>query len=271
MWVGWRTGPVAVTGASGQVGRELLARLGKFSNEVRPLGHDEDFAGALRDADAVIHLAGTLQPRKPNTYRAANLGTALATAAGLAHSQAQRVVFLSFLTARLDAKNSYLRYKAAAEQALRSCGIPAVILRCDHIYGPPSEPGPTASAFLAKSGWVTLLGSGNQRLAPLYREDVVDAILHAALDPESPTGTFEFAGPEVMTAEGFARQLNTTPIRIRRVPVALARVLGHMAPTLTPELVDVMLADAVPTEDVSSTARLFGVELHRVADVWASQ
>jgi uncharacterized protein YbjT (DUF2867 family) len=267
----WRTGPVAVTGASGQVGRSLQQRLGHLSNEVRPLGRDDDLAAAFGNADAVVHLAGTLQPRKPNTYRAANLDAALATAAALAHSHAQRVVFLSFLTARLDASNSYLRYKAEAEEALRSCGVPAVIFRCDHIYGPPSEPGPTASAFVAKSGTVTLLGSGTQQLAPLYRDDVVEAILRAALDPETPTGTFEFAGPDIMTAEEFARLVNSEPIRIRRTPAMLARLLGRVMPTLTPDLVDVMLGDTVPTEDVTATARIFGVELHRPSDVWRSQ
>ena len=78
-------------------------------------------------------------------------------------------------------------------------------------YGPPSEPGRTASAFVAKSGKVTLLGSGTQQLAPLYRDDVVEAILHAALDPETPTGTFEFAGPDTMTAE--ASRAWSTPSR----------------------------------------------------------
>ena len=172
------------------------------------------------------------------------------------------------MTARRDASNSYLRYKAEAEEALRSCGVPAVILRCDHIYGPPSQPGPTASAFVAKSGRVTLLGSGTQRLAPLYRDDVVEAILHAALDPETPTGTFEFAGPDTVTAEEFARLLNSKPIRIRRIPRTLARMLGQVVPTLTPDLADVMASDAVPTEDVAATARLFGVELHHLRDVW---
>jgi uncharacterized protein YbjT (DUF2867 family) len=248
----------------------LLRRLADQANEVRPLGRDDDLATAFSDADAVVHLAGTLQPRTPNTYRAANLDTALATAAALAGSPAERVVFLSFLTARLDASNSYLRYKAEAEQALRASGVPAVIFRCDHIYGPPSEPGPTASAFLAKSGRVVLLGRGTQRLAPLYRDDVVEAILHAALDPETPTGTFEFAGPDVMTADQLVRLLNAKPIRIRRIPGALARMLGHVVPTLTPELVDVLLTDAVPTEDVAATARRFGLALHRVADVWRS-
>jgi uncharacterized protein YbjT (DUF2867 family) len=115
-----------------------------------------------------------------------------------------------------------------------------------------------------------LLGSGRERLAPLYREDAVEVIVHAALDPETPTGTFQLAGPDTMSAEEFARLLNAAPIRVRRIPSALARLLGRVVPTLTPELVDVMLADAVPTEDVAATARRFGVELHRLADVWCS-
>jgi uncharacterized protein YbjT (DUF2867 family) len=259
---------VAVTGAGGQVGTRLRRRLQQLPNQVRPLGREDDLGAAFGDADAVVHLAGTLHPHRPNTYRAANLDTALAAAAALAQSRVQRVVFLSFLTARLEAPNAYLRYKAEGEEALRSTGVPLVVFRCDHIYGPPEEPGPTASAFVAKSGKVTLLGSGNQRLGPLYREDVVDAVLRAALDPDTPTGTFELAGPDTMSAEEFARLLNPDPVRVRRVPVMLARLLGRVVPTLTPELVDVMLADAVPTEDVAATARRFGVELHGLADVW---
>jgi NADH dehydrogenase len=237
-------------------------------NQVRPLGRDDDLTAAFGDADAVVHLAGTLQPRRPNTYRSANLETALAAAEALARSTAKRVVYLSFLTARLDSSNSYLRYKAEAEEALRSSGIPLVVFRCDHIYGPPNEPGPTASAFVAKSGKVMLLGSGSQRLNPLYRDDVVEAILHAALDPETPIGTFQLAGPDTMSAEEFARLLNSAPVQVRRTPVMLARLLGRVMPNLTPELVDIMLADAVPTEDVAATARRFGVDLHRLADVW---
>ena len=73
-----------MTGASGQVGTLLLRRLSQLPNQVRPVGREDDLAVAFGDTDAVVHLAGTLQPRKPNTYRAANLGTALATAEALA-------------------------------------------------------------------------------------------------------------------------------------------------------------------------------------------
>ena len=124
---------------------------------------------------------------------------------------------------------------------------------------------------MTESGKVLLLGSGSPRLAPLYRDDVVEAILHAALDPATPTGTFEFAGPDTVTAEELALLLNSKPIRTRRIPVTLARLLARVTPTLTPELVDVMASDAVPTEDVAATARLFGVELHHLRDVWRSR
>ena len=124
---------------------------------------------------------------------------------------------------------------------------------------------------MAKSGKVVLLGSGSQRLAPLYRDDVVEAILHAALDPQTPPGTFQLAGPDTMSAEEFARLLNSNPIRTRRIPASIARLLAHVVPNLTPDLVDVMLADAVPTDDVAATARRFGVESHHLAEVWGSR
>jgi uncharacterized protein YbjT (DUF2867 family) len=115
-----------------------------------------------------------------------------------------------------------------------------------------------------------LLGSGTQRLAPRYRDDLVEAIVHTTLDPDAPTGTFELAGPDVLTADEFVRHLNSTRVRIHRIPVVLARLLGHVVPTLTPELVDLLLADAVPTEDMAATAQWFRFELHRLADVWRS-
>src|SRR5262249_60427427 len=93
--------------------------------------------------------------------------------------------------------------------------------------------------------------------------DVVEAILHAALDPETPPGTFQLAGPDTMSAEDFARRLNSVPIRTRRIPAVPARLLGHVVPDLTPELVDVLLADAARTEDVGATRRRCGGQLHR--------
>ncbi len=265
----WRTGPLAITGADGQVGRALQARLSNGPNEVRPLGRGADLGEAFRDAEVVVHLAGTLLPRRPNTYKAANLDTVLATVAALEGSTVERVVFLSFITADPRSSNAYLHFKGAAEHALRSCGVGVVIFRADHIFGPPAEPGPTASAFLAKEGKVRVLGSGTQRLAPIYRDDVVEAIAHSALDSTTPAGTYTLAGPETMTAAEFARQLNPPPLDVRSTPPWLAKLLALVVPSLSRPLVEVMLSDTVTDGDPAATAETFGVVLHRVAEIWS--
>jgi nucleoside-diphosphate-sugar epimerase len=143
--------------------------------------------------------------------------------------------------------------------------IPTTILRCHHIYGPPEEPGPAARSFLASRGRsVTILGRGSQRLSPVYREDVVEAIVQAALDPAGPVGTFELAGPETMTAVEFAHQLNRGPIRVRSLPAWLGRLL----PSLPAALVEVMLSDLPPSPAAAATPGRFGIRLRRVEDVW---
>ena len=58
--------------------------------------------------------------------------------------------------------------------------------------------------------------------------------------PKRRPEPFELAGPDAVTAEEFARLLNPEAIRIRRIPTPLARLLGRVVPTLTPELVDIM-------------------------------
>jgi hypothetical protein len=77
--------------------------------EVRSVGRDDDLAAAVSDADAIVHLTGNPPTAQADTYPAAKLSTALATGAALAGSRAQRLVFLSFITARLGSTNSCLR------------------------------------------------------------------------------------------------------------------------------------------------------------------
>lgn len=266
----WIGGPIAITGAYGQVGMALQTRLAELGNEVRALGRGDDLRGAFLRADAVVHLAGGLVVRTPDTYETANLDTVRATVDALDGSGVRRVVFLSFITADANSDNPYLRAKGQAEELLADSGQPVVVLRTDHIFGGRGDPGPTASAFLSRDGKaVRVLGDGSQRLAPLYKEDVVEAILRAALDPSAPTGTFELAGPQTMSADGFAQELNDHDARIGHTATWLSRALGHVVPSLSPALVDVMLHDAVPTLDPQVTAEAFGITLHWVGDVWS--
>nr|MDQ3726254.1 NAD-dependent epimerase/dehydratase family protein [Actinomycetota bacterium] len=171
---------VAVTGASGQVGALLRQRLGETPARVLPLGRGEDWRAGIAEADVVVHLAGTLQPKRGESYEAANVETARTVAEAAAAGGASRIVFLSYVGADARSENAYLRAKAAAEDLLVASGVPTTIFRCLHVFGPPDRPGPTVDAFLAKRGAVTVPGSGRQRIQPLYVGDVVSAVLHAA-------------------------------------------------------------------------------------------
>lgn len=76
---------IAVTGASGQVGTLLAERLsGAAGLELVPLGRGEDWSAAIAAADAVVHLAGTLQPQGGDDYRGANVETTATVAAAAA-------------------------------------------------------------------------------------------------------------------------------------------------------------------------------------------
>lgn len=262
-----RAGAIAITGAGGQVGTALRRRLAAFPNEVRPVGHGDDLAAAFRDAEVVVHLAGTLRPEPPNTYLEANLRTVERTVAALGNSSVERVVFLSYLGADPASSNEYRRTKGLAEELLRDCGRDVVVFRCSHIYGPPGEPGPTAEAFLSKDGRpIRILDSGRQRIAPVFREDVVEAIVRAALDPATYHGRYDLTGPEEMTADQFALALNGGSAMLRHIRRRLARALARVVPGLTPALVEVMLADSVG--DRIRAPRAFALELRRVADVY---
>ena len=163
----WLTGPVAITGADGHVGSFVRVRLAELVNEVRPLTRADDLASAFRNADAVIHLAGTLQAIGGNTLEAANVETVRRSVTALAGSSVRRVVFLSYAGADPDSDNDYLRSKGEAERLILGCGREAVVMRSTFIYGPPENPGPSARPFVSKAGRpVSVVGSGRSLSRP---------------------------------------------------------------------------------------------------------
>jgi NAD(P)H dehydrogenase (quinone) len=263
---------IAVTGASGQVGTLVRGRLAEKRIEVLPLNQGDDWAGAIGNSEAVVHLAGTLQPKGHNSYDSANVQTTATVAAAARDSGVRRVVFLSYVGADTGSSNAYLRSKAQAERLLLDSGIPTTVFRCLHIYGPPDRPGPTAGAFIAHDGRpVTVPGTGKQAIEPLYIGDVVDAVVGAVDTADAPTGTFDLGGPDRMTMDDFVRALNRPDVRIRHIPPAIARLLAHLSPSLTPALMDLLLRDNVTATPLAETAERFGFTPHTLADVWGGR
>jgi len=250
---------IVVTGASGQVGRALVASLVRLGQ--RPVAlvrepvalagcdvvadwmRSDEARAALARAEAIVHLAGTLQPAGGD-YEGANVATAARVARALDPAIARRLVLASSVGASEASPNAYLATKARAERVLRDTGVPLTVLRCTHVLGEPREPGPMAAHLLAGvRGGVLVLGSGRQRVAPVLVNDVVAAI-EGALERELD-GTHELQGPEEMSLDELVRLLNVRrQVRVTHVPAPLARLLRFVGPRLPAALIDVLLADS---------------------------
>jgi len=223
---------------------------------------------AIRGAEAVVHLAGTLNP-PDHDYMKANVLPADRLIQSLEGGRARLVVFLSYLGAAETVANPYLQTKARAEQLIRDTRIPLTVFRCAHIIGPPEAPGPTASAMMAgPKGSVTVLGSGRQRVAPVFIGDVVAAVLAALESGES--GVFDLQGSEEMAMDDLVRLLNRSrDVSIRHVPALLARLLQYVGPKLPGGLIDIMLRDS--RSEKATAVPAFGLTLTSLRQVWSSE
>jgi len=159
---------IIVTGANGQVGKALLARLWDTSAETHAVTRipgplqatkvvaspldSEKVQKAIRQSDVAIHLAGTRWPKTSNSYYGANVATTAALINAMRDSNVKRIIFLSSVDAREDSPNEYLRTKGQAEALLRTTGIPTVVFRCTHLIGSPDSPGATAQALQSVDG-----------------------------------------------------------------------------------------------------------------------
>jgi nucleoside-diphosphate-sugar epimerase len=178
-------------------------------------------------------------------------------------------VFLSYLGASKTSNNPYLQTKARAEEILRANSREAVILRCSHIVGTPAAPGPFVRSLLPdKSGRIRVLGSGENRIAPLLLDDVVTALLAAAF--KGPAGTFDLCGPEVMTVNELCALVNEGRTgTIKHVSPWLARLFSHVSPRLSPAMVDILVSDSVG--DPSVTLRAFDLAPGSVRAAWQAE
>lgn len=273
---------IVITGANGHVGKAVLEKLWDGNAETYAIVRS---AGALRaskvlvdsldsprvfklirQADVVIHLAGTLHPKPSDTYYGANVATTAAVARAVRGSNVKRIVYLSYLDAKEDSSNEFLSTKARAEDLLFGTKIPTVVFRCSHIVGHQHNPGRFASMLLSHDGEpVKILGNGRQVVAPVFLDDVVEAILRAV--ENGLCGTFELCGPERMTMDDLARLLNRDPhVSMRHLADRLATFLSNIGSGLPASLVDIMVRPSAGNP--SAAIRQFRLQLHPITGVW---
>jgi nucleoside-diphosphate-sugar epimerase len=271
-----------VTGASGFLGgfayAELRARGHPVTALVRrpgsaPPGCDEvhaDLAGepaALTAAlgaarpDCVLHLAAEIATQRDLARIAAVnvVGTAhLLEACAAAGSP--KVVFASTVVTgdahgallaeddELPVETAYGRSKQEGERLLRASGLPGVVVRPSHVYGPGGWFAEELVKRLRQPGRFAVVGRGENWWDVVHVEDVARALCDAA---ESAPGGSTF------------HVVDDAPIRLADFVAAIASALGIGAPRHVPVWLARLAAGGDPVAAVTRSARSSNARVKR--------
>lgn len=187
---------VAITGASGFVGKLLVSRLcadgikvTALENKTPLTPHEnlEIIQGSLTNApalamlvshaDIVIHCGGLVAARRTEEFYEINTNATEALINACKAADVKRVLYISSLAAREPHLSDYALSKRQAEALFRTeANFKWDILRPPAIYGP--EDRQILKIIKDLNGGLGLVPQGNDaRLSVIYRDDIVAAII----------------------------------------------------------------------------------------------
>jgi uncharacterized protein YbjT (DUF2867 family) len=234
---------VLVTGGTGFIGPHVVRAIQGAGHDVRALVRKGSIPGtepaqgdltdpeslrrAVEGVDAVVHLVGIRQGREEQFQRIMVDGTrdllAAAREAGVG-----RFVNMSALGTTEETKDlvPYYHAKWLQEGLVRESGLEHVIFRPTFAFGKDGGIIPTFRK-LAKLAPVTpIVGSGKQRIQPIWVDDVAAYFADALAKPEAANRLFELGGPDVVSWDEFWVRLKRA-LGVRRpsvhVPMAIMR------------------------------------------------
>jgi uncharacterized protein YbjT (DUF2867 family) len=240
---------ILVTGATGFVGGHVVGALRRAGQQVRCLVRDlrtaakpelagcelaegdmtepRSLASAVDGAECVVHLVAIRQGKHEQFERIMSRGTRDLVVAAQ-EAGVRRFVLMSALGVAERTKDlvPYYRAKWEMEEAVEGSSIPFVIFRPSFVFGADGGILPTFRK-LAKLAPVTpIVGSGTQRLQPIWADDVA-AYFVRAVDGVGTGMTFELGGPDVVSWNELWERLKTA-LGVRRpsvhVPMGLMRL-----------------------------------------------
>ena len=282
---------IAVTGATGFVGRHVARLLVSRGHRVRALVRPSarrarpgalagialetvsgDLADATalaalaRDADALVHLVGIITESGAATFEAVHVAGTRRLLAAAAAARVRRFVHMSAVGARdQPGATPYHRSKWRGEALVRGAGVAYAIFRPSIISGPESAPIRTLARLHRWSPVVPVFGDGRFPMQPVWIEDVALAFARAA-ENAALSGVFELGGPAPLSYEAFVRAIGQAaghPRPLVHVPLALVRaaagvfdVVGPLAPLTSDQLQMLVEGSATPANAIAST---FGI------------
>lgn len=260
---------ILVTGATGFVGGAVLPALSAAghtpiaavrrappmnvaSQQVGSIGPDTDWSAALKDIDAVVHLAGRAHRRdgaSENDYQKVNAAGTERLAAMAATAGVRRLIFVSTIKVHGERTpdggppfretdipapdDAYARSKLAGEHALEAIAdgsaMASVILRPPLVYGPKAPANFRALVDLCDRAPPLPLASIRNRRSLIAVGNLAAAIVACLDHPAAPGRIFPVCDGEDLSTPELVRRIAKSlgrPARLFPCPVSWLRLAG---------------------------------------------
>lgn len=287
---------ILVTGATGFIGRHLVARLMAEGYRVRCLlaedkqqrlpwatppeiitGNlldEEVLFKAATDINTIIHLeSGQWWARPRELERIEIVGTRNLIAAARA-ARVGRIIIVSQLGASSSSGYTLLRIKGIVEEQVRSSGLAYTIIRSGIVFG-EDDAFVNHIAMMLRSNPLFFLmpGRGEVVLHPIYIDDLVEAIVRSLRLMDTLDSTLDIGGPEYITVEDLIRTVMRVsgahrliipmpPYVIRGLTAVYSRIFPRSL--MTAQWLDILATNRAA--QLGNTFNTFGIRPRRFED-----
>jgi uncharacterized protein YbjT (DUF2867 family) len=268
---------ILVTGGTGFVGPKVVHTLRAQGRDVRALVRSPErattlaawgaelVAGDVADPASlraavdgcthVVHLVAILKGSPSDFHRVMTQGTKDLIAASKA-AGVERIVLMSALGTSETTKDTvpYFASKWAMEQETLRSGLEYTIFRPSFVFGRDGGALPLFIKQVRYSPVVTVIGSGLQRIQPIWVEDVAEYFSRGVDHPQAANRTFEIGGPDVVTWNELYLKIAKVLGKHRRlvhIPTSVARAGAQLtqwlpgAPLTTDQIAMIEAGDNV--------------------------
>lgn len=125
----------------------------------------------------------------------------------LKDSGIQRVIYISGAGTREGRTEPWFKAKLRAEKAVKDSGRAWTIFRPSWIYGPLDQSLNKFALFARVSPVVPIIGTGKEKIQPVYIEDVATFVAKALNDKATHGKTFDIGGPDILSMHAIVKTM----------------------------------------------------------------